>query len=101
MSNSNKRTQWTPARKLQIVVATLGSDSTLAEVCRREAVSPNLVYKWRKQLMGSADTIFARKNGNQQLDRQTLKLQDANRRMKDVIAEITAENLELKKTLSD
>ena len=101
MSEWNKRRQWTSARKLKIVLETLGSDRTLAEVCRREGVSPNLVHKWRKQLMDSADAVFARKTNGQGPDRQTQKLRDENQRMKDVIAEITAENLELKKTLSD
>jgi transposase len=101
MNESKKRRQWTPARKLQIVLETLSSDVKLAEVCRREAVSPNLVHKWRKQLLGSAEAIFTRPSNGKGVDRQTQKLRDENRRMKDVIVEITAENLELKKTLSE
>ncbi|NLX05069.1 MAG: transposase [Phycisphaerae bacterium] len=101
MSESKPRRAWTAARKLRIVLETLGSDVKLAEVCRREGVSPNLVYKWRKQLAGSAEAIFARPSNGRDIDRRTAKLTEENRRMKDVIAEITAENLELKKTLSD
>lgn len=101
MSESKKRHQWTAARKLQIVLETLSSEVKLAEVCRREGVSPNLVHNWRKQLLGSAETIFARKSNGKDVDRQTQKLISENLRMKNVIVEITAENLELKKTLSD
>ena len=101
MVESKKRRQRTPARKLEIVLETLASDVKLAEVCRREGVSPNLVHKWRKQLMGSAETVFARKSNGKGVDRQTQKLRDENQRMKDVIAEITGENMDLKKTLSD
>jgi transposase len=95
-----RRRKWTPAQKLRIVIETLQSDTKLAEICRREGVSPNMVYKWRKQLMASAETVFRPKpNGN--VDPRVEKLTDENQRMKDVIAEITAENLVLKKTLSD
>ena len=100
MSNQKRRRKWTAAQKLRIVLETLQSDGKVAQICRREGISPNQVYTWRKQLMGSADTIFARKSHGQ-ADPKVEKLEAENRRMKEVIAEITAENLDLKKTLSD
>ena len=99
MSEKNRR-NWPPQRKLQIVLETLQSDVQVAQVCRREGLSPNLVYQWRKDLLGSAEAVFARKEPAKE-DRKTQKLLEENQRMKSVIAEITAENLELKKTLSD
>lgn len=100
MTPSKNRRKWTPNRKLQIVLEALQSDTKLAEICRREGLSPNLVYQWRKQLLASAETIFARKGrGKNGEDPRTAKLTADNQRMKDVIAEITAENLTLKKTL--
>jgi len=100
MSEMKDRKPWTPQRKLQIVIETLSSDAKVAEVCRREGVSPNLVYKWRKELLNSAPAVFARKKPRKP-DYRTQKLEADNTRLKDVIAEITAENLELKKTLLD
>ena len=100
MAQSKRRRKWTPQQKLRIVLETLQSDTRLAEICRREGLSPNLVYKWRTQLVGSAEEVFARKTSVGE-DRRTAKLAADNQRMKDVIAEITAENLVLKKTLSD
>ena len=100
MSKSKNRRKWTPNQKLQIVLETLQSDTKLAEICRREGLAPNMVYNWRKQLMGSAEAVFARKK-NEREDPRMEKMSTENRKMKDVIAEITAENLVLKKTLSD
>ena len=94
------RRKWTPTRKLQIVLETLQSDRKLAEICRREGVSPNLVYQWRKQLLGAAEAVFGPKPRNGP-DPQIERLAAENTRMKSVVAEITAENLELKKTLLD
>lgn len=100
MSNRKRRRKWTSAQKLRIVLETLQSDGKVAQICRREGISPNQVYNWRKHLMGSAEAIFARKS-NGQPDPKVEKLETENQRMKNVIAEITAENLDLKKTLSD
>lgn len=94
----NRRRTWTPAQKLRIVIETLRSDTKLAEICRREGVSPNMVYvyKWRKQLMASAESVF-RPKPNNQVDPRVEQLANENQRMKDVIAEVTAENLVLRK----
>ena len=94
------RKQWSAARKLQLVLEGLQSDRQVAEVCRREGVSPTLIYKWRKELLSSAEAVFGRKKPEGP-DRASQKLLAENQRLKSVIAEITAENLDLKKTLSD
>ncbi len=54
----SKRRNWTPKQKLEIVLESLQSDSQVAEICRREGLSPNLIYKWRQQLLGSAEAVF-------------------------------------------
>jgi transposase-like protein len=100
MKNERQRRKWTAQAKLKIVLETLQSDPKLAEICRREGVSPNQVYEWRRRLLGSAEAVFARKD-RAGPDPQIEKLAAENTRMKNVIAEITAENLDLKKTLSD
>ncbi len=98
----SKRRHWTPKQKLEIVLESLQSDQQVAEICRREGLSPNMVYKWRQQLLGSADAVFADKRGQRKGDDpQTARLAADNQRMRNVVAEITAENLVLKKTLPD
>ena len=100
MSKPQRRRRWTANQKLRIVLETLQSDRKLAEICRREGISPTQVYQWRKQLLGSAEAVFGHRKQNSE-DRRIAKLATENQRMKNVIAEITAENLDLKKTLSD
>jgi transposase len=97
---SKRRRKWTAAQKLKIVLESLQSDRELAEICRREGVGPNQVYKWRRQLLGSAEAVFGRKPKASE-DRRIEQLAIENQRMKNVVAEITAENLDLKKTFSD
>lgn len=101
MSNRKERRVWKPADKLRIVLESMNSDAKLAEICRREGLSPNLIYQWRKALMKSAEQVFARKTKQRGPDPKIEKMAAENARMKSVIAEVIAENLELKKTLLD
>ena len=101
MSASKRRT-WTAQQKLELVLESLQSDQKVAELCRREGLPPAQVYAWRKQLMASAEAVFADKRGRGNGEGPRIaKLSADNQRMRNVVAEITAENLVLKKTLSD
>ena len=99
-SEKRPRRKRTPEQKLRIVMESLQSEGKTAEICRREGLSPNQVSDWRKRLLGAAQAIFNRPDKNGE-DPRIEKLSTENQRMKSVIAEITAENLDLKKTLSD
>ena len=100
MSKPKRRRRWTADQKLKIVLETLQADRKLSEICRREGLSPTQVYQWRRQLLGSAEAVFGPKQGGGE-DRRIAQLATESQRMKNVVAEITAENLDLKKTLSD
>ena len=92
-----KRKQWSAAEKLRIVLSGLQADTKVAELCRREGITATQYYQWRDRLLGSAGKVFDRQSSG--LSPQEERSERELRRLKDVIAEITAENLELKKTL--
>ncbi|MFO0905721.1 MAG: transposase [Pirellulales bacterium] len=94
-----KRKRWSAAEKLRIVLAGMEPGVEISDLCRREGLNPTMYYSWKRQLLGAADRIFDRQDSK--VSARESRLESANRRMKDVIAEITAENLELKKTLLD
>ena len=98
MSGSGKR-KWSAAEKLRIVLEGMNPGVSVADLCRCEGLPPNLFYVWKKQLLGSAGKIFDAKSGRPSAAETKTAADVA--RFKDVIAEITAENLELKKGLSD
>ena len=100
MSSSKKRRSWSASEKMRIVLAGMEPGVEVSELCRREGVGPTQYYNWKSQLMGSADAVFGKNGatkGDQKVDRRDQELN----RMRAVIAEITAENLELKKTRLD
>jgi len=95
MSDNRGRRKWSAAEKLRIVLAGMQPGVEVSDLCRREGLNPVQFYSWRKQLLGSADRVFEDQRGRPDVRQQRLEADNA--RFKDVIAEITAENLELKK----
>jgi len=96
--NTNGKRKWSATEKLRIVLAGMDANVAVSDLCRREGISPNLYYLWKKQLLASAGKIFDAKAGrtNAVEEKKEAELQ----RLKEVVVEITAENLELKKGLS-
>jgi transposase len=99
MSANGKRRKWSAADKLRIVLAGMQPGVEVSDLCRREGLNPVQYYAWKKQLLGSASRIFEGRSPKENAQQERLEAE--NTRFKSVIAEITAENLELKKGLSD
>jgi transposase len=100
MSEKKKRRRWTSSEKLRVVLAGLDGSVEISELCRREGINPTQYYGWKKQLVTSAAKVFA--DGREpKPSAKEQRMESELRRAKDVIAEITAENLDLKKGLLD
>jgi transposase len=95
----SKRRKWSAEQKLRIVLAGMQPGVEVSDLCRQEGINPTMYYYWKNKLLSSAKRVFDEKEGrpSAQEEKRTAELA----RMKNVIAEITAENLELKKGLSD
>ncbi len=94
-----KRRRWLAADKLRIVLAGLEADVEVSELCRREGLNPTQYYAWKKTLLSGESRLF--NDQQQKPSKKEERMESDLSRMKDVIVEITAENLELKKTLLD
>jgi transposase-like protein len=95
MGEKGQRRRWDAAEKLRIVLAGMQPGVEVSDLCRREGLNPVQFYAWKKQLLGSAERVFEDKRGRPDARQQRLEEEVA--RFKGVIAEITAENLELKR----
>ena len=96
MRGNGQKRKWAASDKLRIVLAGMQPGVEVSELCRREGINPTQYYGWKKQLLSSATKVFDANDGKRSAaeERKDAELQ----RLKNVIAEITAENLELKKT---
>jgi len=95
---NGKRKRWSAAEKLRIVLGGMEPGVEISDHCRREGLNPTMYYQWKRQLLGAAERIFEKKESKPSAREE--RLSTALTRAKDVIAEITAENLDLKKTFS-
>ncbi len=91
-----EKRKFSPEEKLSIVLEALETGK-ITEACKKHNVPPQMVYDWKSQLKRSAKEVYQRKKpqGNAEIERMTQE----SIRLKEVIAEITSENLQLKKSL--
>ncbi len=82
--------------KLEIVFEGFVNENGIGEVCRKRGINTTQYYQWRDRLYKMAEEIYRRK-GKDKTKREEW-LEERNRKLEGVIAEITAENLALKKT---
>ncbi len=61
MSETRKYRSWTPVQKLELVLASLRGDRSVAEICREHQISETLLRRWRDQLMDAGAERFAGK----------------------------------------
>jgi transposase len=95
---TKKRKRWTSAEKLRIVLSGLDGSLEVSQLCRREGINPTQFYGWKKQLIASAAKVFDHQDSRPSAREERLEAENV--RLKSVVAEITAENLDLKKGLS-
>lgn len=92
MRERQNRRKWSSAEKLRIVMAGLDRGTNLSELCRQEGINVGQYYQWKKQLLSSAKDIFEKQTTSKE-EQLAAEVQ----RLRNVIAEITTENLEIKK----
>lgn len=91
------RRHWTAEEKLRIIEEARQTPASVSEVCRRHGIAPGQFYTWEKQArQGALEALRNGKRGRKQRD-PVVQLEAEIRRLRAVIAELSAENLELKK----
>src|SRR3979409_488477 len=94
----SKRRKWSAEEKLRIVLAGMQPGVEVSDLCRQEGINPTMYYYWKNKLLGSAKRVFDEKEGRPSAQQERRRPEEVPR-MKSCVAEITAENLELKKGL--
>jgi len=95
--NSQKRRHWKAEEKLRIIEEARGIDSTVSEVCRQYGIGTGQFYAWQRHACQGA--LAALRNGKRgrKESKQEEALKSELERLRAVIAELSMENLELKK----
>ena len=70
------RTKHSPAFKAKVALAALREQESIAEIARRHKVHPNVVYKWKRQLLENVSRAFEiESSGNGSSEREDELLQ--------------------------
>jgi transposase len=92
--------RFTAEQKLEILSEAAQPGVTVSEVCRRHSLTPSALYRWRAVAQdGSAVALKRDAQRAPRKDDAEVRHKVEMDRMRAVIAEITAENLELKKKI--
>jgi transposase-like protein len=95
----NEHRHWTAAEKLQIIEEARQTGQMVSEVCRQHQISPPQFYLWEKQArQGALEALRNRRPGRKPSD-PTARLQQDISRLQGVVAELSTENLDLKRGL--
>lgn len=96
MSTRTKRT-WTAEDKLRILDEVRQAGSAVSEVCRRHQIAPTQFYLWEKQARQAAiEALRPGARGRKPVPAEA-RLEAEVERLRTAVAELSLENLQLKK----
>ena len=93
------RRKFSSEEKMRIVLEGLKGESSIAEICRREGINPNLYYRWSKDFLEAGKK---RLNGDTEREANTLEVQELRKEsegLKLLVAEQALELRVIKKSL--
>ena len=94
------RRKFSAEEKIRIVLDGLRGESSIAELCRREGINPNLYYRWSKDFLEAGKKQLAGDTVREATSAEVKELRAENSELKEVVAEFTLKNRVLKKSLT-
>jgi transposase-like protein len=101
---ANSRRQFSPEQKIKILREHLLDKVPISAVCEKHQITPTQFYQWQKTFFENGASAFAKTathRATSQAEQQITKLEDKLKRKDEVIAEIMAEHILLKKELGE
>ncbi|MFC2062240.1 IS3 family transposase [Elusimicrobiota bacterium] len=83
--------------KIRIVLEGLRGEESIAAICRRETIHPNLYYKWSKEFLESGKKRLTGDQKRQATTKEVSNLREENAQLKELVAELSLRNRVLKK----
>ena len=104
---SDKRKKYSAQEKVRLLRLHLIEKEPVSDICDRHGLNPNVFYRWQKVFFENGAAAF-NQAGNGRKDSHAKKLERQNAQLKaklagkdEVIAEIMASHIELKKSLGE
>ena len=88
--------------KMKIVMEGLSGTIQISDLCKKYGIGTSRFYKWKEKLLKNAGSVFDDRGRKSTADQRMIDEQKKeNQRLKETIAEIITENLELKKKIGN
>ena len=94
------RRKFSAEEKIRIVLEGLRGEESIAELCRKEGISPNLYYKWSKEFLDAGGRRLMGDTKREATSPEVNELRSENRQLKEFVADLALHNRKLKKTSS-
>jgi transposase len=95
------RRKYSSEEKIRIVLEGLRGEVSIAELCRKEGINPNVYYKWSKDFLEAGRKRLDGDTVREASSDQVKALREENNQLKQVVADLLLKNRILKKSLSD
>lgn len=92
------RKKYNAEEKIRIVLEGLRGEESIAELCRREGMNPNMYYKWSKEFLEAGKARLTGDVQRQATSSEVSNLRQENEQLKQVVAELLLKNRVLKKS---
>ena len=91
------RRRFSAEEKIRIVLDGLRGEESIAALCRREGLAPNLYYRWSKEFLEAGKKRLLGDTTREATSTEVQDLRRENSQLKQVVAEAVLENRVLKK----
>lgn len=96
----NTRRKFSAEDKIRIILEGLKGEESVAGLCRREGINPNLFYRWSKEFLEAGKKRLLGDTIREASSDEVTDLRKENEQLKQVVAELHLQNRVLKKSLS-
>lgn len=86
-ASPGKRRYWTAQRKSKLVMELLSRSTPATEICRREGISPSMLYQWRDRFRAGGERALL----GRALSAEEEQLRMENEQLRHAVADLTVE----------
>ena len=93
------RKKYSAEEKIRIVLEGLRGEESIAELCRKEGLNPNVYYRWSKEFMEASKKRLAGDTVREATSDEVKELRAETAALKETLGEMVMENRLLRKSV--
>src|SRR5210317_2255908 len=93
------RKKYSGEERIRIVLDGLRGEESIAAICRREGINPNLYYRWSKEFLEAGKKRLLGDTKREATSPEVTDLRQENDQLKQLVAELSLKNRVLTKSL--